>query len=200
MATSSDFSIGLIHEFVITAAKAGLNPVDLTKLAQSEQKCHEVLLYLRGASEIRPIKFLVDLNAEPYCLDGFSVVRHDRGGLLRLVPAEVELYLTEEQRGGKDLCGHAWLEKLRQLKNKILLNANALDAWLANPHCIPEKWKGKYIFFPGTEYCGPDGRLIVRYLCWNCDQWGGGWSLLDGAWGARSFAALLASPLRTVSP
>jgi len=62
--------------------------------------------------------------------------------------------------------------KLRkELAKKRVVNANVLDYLLANPHLIPEEWKGKAVFFWGTIY-----RDRGDYLCVHCLLWGGvGW-------------------------
>lgn len=163
MATPSDISVGLAHELSITATKVGWEPKDFSDLAHSENKARQVLSYLRGFSEMRPIPHLIDCDAAPFIPDGWQVEEHRKGGQFKFDPAMVKLYLSKGQRGGKRIEG----AKLRtELAKKSVLNANVLD-YLRKPEnrrLIPAEWKDKYIYFWGTIYRGPDGSLFVRCL------------------------------------
>ncbi|MBI2175621.1 MAG: hypothetical protein HYU35_02730, partial [Parcubacteria group bacterium] len=95
--------------------------------------------------------------------------------------------LDKEQMDGK------WIEgdKLRnELANKPVLNANVLDHLLANPHLIPEEWKGKTVFFWGTIYRDQHDNLRVRCLSCRDDRWhwGAGW--FGNSWSTRYPAAV----------
>lgn len=134
----------------------------------------------------------VDLDADPFVPDGWSVEEHGKGGKIDFDPAKIALYLSEGQKDGEWIKGN----KLREeLKGQPVLNANLLDWYLRkeNQHLIPEEWKGKAVFFWGTIYRGPGGNLFVRCLYW----YGGGWywcdGWLDGGWFSGSPAAVLAS-------
>ncbi len=126
---------------------------------------------------------VVDLDADPFVPDGWSVEDHRIGGQIDFDPSKIALYLSEKQKGDGRIEGH----KLREeLKTRPVYNANLLD-WLLrkeNQHLIPEEWKNQYVFFWGTVYRGPDGSLFVRYLC--C--FGGGWCW-DGFWLDRDWSS-----------
>jgi hypothetical protein len=144
----------------------------------------------RGLAGKPPQQSGLDLDAAPFVPDGWKVEEHQKGGQFKWDASKVALYLSKEQQGGK------WLEsnKLREeLKGKPVYNANLLDYLLANPHLIPEEWRGKAVFFWGTIYRRPSVGLCVRCLCWNGDGWlwSSGWFVDD--WGGRSPAALPAS-------
>ena len=111
---------------------------------------------------------IIDCDTDPFIPDGWSVEDHTKGGQLEWNPEKIQLWLSKSQKDGGYIEGN----KLRkELKSQSVLNANVLDYLLANPHLIPEEWKGKYVCFWGTIYRSRSGRLIVRYLCWR----GGGW-------------------------
>ena len=74
-----------------------------------------------------------------------------------------------------------------------MLNANVLDYLLANPHLIPEEWKGKYVFFWGTVYHRRDGDPCVRCLGWNGAGWSWASHWLGASWTGDRPAALRAS-------
>ncbi len=186
MATASDISVGLVHELAITGCKVGWEPKDFTALAQSEEKMRQVLAIVRGNAAITPAR-LINCDASPYVPEGWSVEEHTRGGMVD--PAKITLYLTEKQKNSS-VNGN----KLRkELKDQPVLNANVLDFYLANPHLIPEDWKGKYVFFWGTIYRGRGGYLFVRYLGWDGGRWGWDYDWLGHGWDADCPAAVSAS-------
>jgi hypothetical protein len=124
-----------------------------------------------GICEVRPVSHVIDLDADPYVPEGWSVLVHRKGGQLEWNPEKVQLYLSPKQEDGRSILG---LELREKLENELWiweLNANLLDDLLANPHHIPEEWKGKRIYFWGTIYVGSDGGLYVRYL-YDCgEEW-----------------------------
>ena len=136
--------------------------------------------------EIRPI---IDLNADPLVIDGWTVEKHQKGGLFRWNPKKVQLYLSDCQKVGSSING----EKLREeLEGKPVFNANLLDYLLAHPRSIPKEWKDSfrthYIFFWDTIYQDSLGESCVRYLFWSGLRWswcyyrlGRNWSVYDPA-------------------
>lgn len=143
---------------------------------------------LLGWAEIVVRKHIIDLDAAPYCPDGWEVVEHVKGGQFEWDPAKVKLYLDEAQRSGS-IKGD---ELQKRLKTKPCFNANLLDYLLANPHLIIEEWKGQYVFFWNTVYRSSDGRY-VRYLCWDGGRWRWVDHWLDRQWYGFSPAAVHAS-------
>jgi hypothetical protein len=111
---------------------------------------------------------LIDLDADPFVPNSWSVVEHQKGGQFKWDASTVSLCLSKKQQSSKWIEGH----KLREeLEGKPVFNANLLDYLLKHPRLIPEEWKGKYVFFWGTVYRSSRGSLYVRYLCWDGDRW-----------------------------
>ncbi len=113
----------------------------------------------------------VDLDADPLVSDDLGeVVVHRRAGMLNFDLANLTLYLSKDQMGGRVVTGTNLNE---ELKDKPVLNANLLD-WLLKPenqHLIPMGWAGKSVFFWGTIYRRRCGDLCVRYLYRSRDGW-----------------------------
>ena len=55
MATSSDISISLAHELIITACRAGYELEDLAIMAESEDKLRQVLPFIRGHATLTAV-------------------------------------------------------------------------------------------------------------------------------------------------
>lgn len=136
---------------------------------------------------------MVDLGADPYLPNGWSVDEHRKGKVAKLERKgddlyldgkKIEFWLSREQKHGV-ITGTTLRAKL---KDKPVLNANVLDYLLKNPHLIPNSWQGKWVFFWGTIYCDSDGDLCVRCLCWGWD-----YSWLGSGFGSGSLAAVSAS-------
>ncbi|MGC9598922.1 MAG: hypothetical protein ABSE18_00875 [Minisyncoccia bacterium] len=192
----SDFSVGLAHEFCITAAKAGLTPGEVGELAKNEEMLRKFRQVLLGYSEVKAIEHVIDLDASPFIPGDWKVEKHQRGGSFKWDPKQVQLYLSPNQQNGKSIEGN----KLRtELEGKPVFNANLLDYLLKNPHLIPEEWKrdeqGRthYIFFWGTIYRNSGGNLCVRCLYWDDDGWDWNYDWLGRGWRVLSPAALRAS-------
>jgi hypothetical protein len=143
----------------------------------------DTLVYQEKRGEIvNTATHLIDLDADPFVPNGWGVVEHRRGGQFEWSPEKVRLYLSPSQMDRKVILGF----KLRkELVNESVLNANVLDYLVANPHLIPEEWKGKAIFFWGTIYRRPDGRLRVRCLYWDGSRWDWRCGWLSGDWGGN---------------
>jgi hypothetical protein len=145
-----------------------------------------------GHAEIIVPEHIIDCDADPFVPDGWSVEEHRKGGVFKWDKEAQKdaLYLSEGQQNGKRIKGN---ELRKALAGKPMLNANVLDYLLANPHLIPEEWKGKAVFFWGTIYRHRDGRLCVRCLYWYGGRWhwDAGW--LDRGWRGNDPAAVPAS-------
>jgi len=136
----------------------------------------------------------IDLDTDPFVPDDkdyqWSVEEHQKGGQFQWDAAKVKLYLDSGQKDRKLVTGN----KLREaLAKEPIFNANLLDYLLANPHLIPEEWKGRYVFFWGTIYRHWDGSLFVRYLGWHGDGWYYTFGWLDGGWDGDAPALVYAS-------
>jgi hypothetical protein len=106
-------------------------------------------------------QLVIDMGAEPFVPRGFEVVLHRVGEKFIFDNTKVELYLDESQKNGAYTWGNRLGPKLQKMP---VLNANVLDALLANPQYIPGEWKEKKIFFWGTVYRDCNGSVNVRYL------------------------------------
>lgn len=89
-------------------------------------------------------------------------------GLVKFDPAKVALHLVDSQKKGKGIEGYNVRE---ELSGTPVYTAHVLDYLLANPHLIPEEWKGKALFFWGTIYKDGQCNFFVRYLYWNDNRW-----------------------------
>jgi len=133
---------------------------------------------------------IIDCDSSPFVPKGWKVDSHRKGGQLEWNPANVHIYLSEHQKGGKSIEGN---KLLKELEGKPVLNANVLDWLLAHQELIPEEWKGKYVFFWGTIYRYSDGYLCVRSLYQFGDRWGWNFVWLGGGFDSGNPAALSAS-------
>jgi hypothetical protein len=161
-------------------ASAGLTAGQLNAIVKKLGGEEGAMRFLQGQLEVVVRKHLIDLNADPSVPNGWSVVEHRRGGEFEWNPEKVRLHLSPSQRDDEAIGG---LKLREELANEPVFNANLMDFLLANPHLIPEEWKGKAIFFWGTVYRDPDGRLVVRYLYWGGSRWRWGGDWLDYVWG-----------------
>ena len=120
------------------------------------------------AVSVNKSDLIVDLDADPFCPDGWAVMRHQKGGKRKFDRNTIGLYLADGQKNGSRMVG----TDLRDaLVSQPVENANQLDWYLAHPDQIPEEWKGKFIFFWGTIYRNADGKLCVRCLHWLGGRW-----------------------------
>lgn len=126
------------------------------------------------------IEHFIDCDADPVIPSReWFLEEHQKGGQFKWNTATIQLWLAKGQQNGTALDGYT-LRK--ELKGKSVLNANVLDYLLANPHLIPDEWKGKYVFFWGTVYRHLEGGLFIRCLCWNGDRWGWSYYWLGRSW------------------
>ena len=148
---------------------------------------------IRGYASIMVLEHVIDCDVTPFVPSGWKVEEHQKGGALRWDKERQKdaLFLAIAQKSGR-IEGNK-LRKELELAKEPVLNANVLDYLLANPHLIPEEWKGKYVFFWGTIYRDSIGGLCVRCLRWNGDEWSWSYRWLDDVWHGNYPAALRAS-------
>ncbi len=186
---SANHAIGAMNKLADALDNAGFDASDVTRLTQYE-KLSSIRQLLDGNAEIVQLNHIIDGDADPFIPNGWNVAEHCKIGQMQWDAEKISLYLSKKQLNGGVVVGN----KLRnELEKKQRLNANVLDYLLANPHLIPEAWKGKWIFFWGTIYRYSAGHLSVRCLYWSGDRW-----LWHDGWPGRDFdvgnpAALLAS-------
>ena len=99
---------------------------------------------------------------------GATVEFHEKRGVVAIQPSKVTLHLSPNQKDGKVIKGH---NLRKELKGMPVMDACELDYYLANPHLIPEEWKGKVVFFWGTIFRNSGVGLFVRCLIWFDDAW-----------------------------
>ena len=171
--------VGLAYKIKQALSRNGVTDVvDLDWLATGDNiaKMRRVRL---GYDEIVTPEHVVDLDADPFIPDGWTVEEHQKGGQFQWNAANVALHLDKCQKNGKVINGN----KLRkELAKKSVFNANVLDYLLAHPHLIPEEWKGQAIFFWGTIYCSRDDRCYVRCLGRLGGRWDSRFHCLDNFW------------------
>lgn len=196
MATPSDVSVGLAHELAITTTKVGWEPKDFATLVHSEDKAREILAYLRGLSEIKPIH-RIDCDAAPFVPDGWSYHEEDQlpscvKGAFIWDLSKVFLHLSNGQKDDWSIEGN---DLLKELESQPVLPANVLDYLFKseNQHLIPEEWKGQAVVFWGTLYRRSDGDLYVRFLYWDGSAWGWRCAWLGGDFDSSLPALLRAS-------
>jgi hypothetical protein len=180
--------IGQANELKLAFRRADYNNDDIKRLCEGNVLA-DVRRVLLGHASIAVVSHVIDCDKDPYLPEGWKVEEHQKGGQLIWDASKVNLYLSEGQKNGKVLEGN----KLRkEMAKKVPFNACVLDYLLANPHLIPEEWKGKYVFFWGTVYLR-GGDLCVRYLCWRGVGWFWSRYWLGGDWDGYGPAALGAS-------
>ena len=186
---SANHAIGAMNKLADALDNAGFDASDVTRLTQYE-KLSSIRQLLDGNAEIVQLNHIIDGDADPFIPNGWNVAEHCKIGQMQWDAEKISLYLSKKQLNGGVVVGN----KLRnELEKKQRLNANVLDYLLANPHLIPEEWKGKYVFFWGTVYRGRDGSLCVRCLSWDDGRWDWGDFWLGHSWYDNGPAALRAS-------
>jgi len=184
-------SVGLARKLEIAFKRNGWALSEVDKLCEGNALA-DVRRVLLGDASITVVEHVIDCDAQPFVPDGWSVEEHQKGGAYKWDKDAQKnaLYLSKGQAGGKCIGGN---KLRRELASQPVLNANAFDYLLANPHLIPEEWKDKCVFFWGTVYRRRDGRLCVRCLYWLGGGWIWGSSWLDRGFDGGGPAAVRAS-------
>ncbi|OHA60175.1 MAG: hypothetical protein A2589_00675 [Candidatus Vogelbacteria bacterium RIFOXYD1_FULL_46_19] len=182
------------HDWFRRVKEGSLDPAEVLLVHQIIQdfgdgKIPNLLGLRRGTHELRPVKYVIDCDADPFLPDGWKVEDHQQGGILKWTESLIALYLDQRQQSGRCI-GH---DLRRALRNQKVLNANVLDFLLQHPELIPEEWKGKEVFFWGTIYLISDDNLCVRSLSWHGDEWRWSHFWPDFIWPNNYLAAVRAS-------
>ncbi len=202
MGSASEFGkdMGLIHEAVITARKAGWSSKEWAMLAHNPELAKQIGRILRNEAPLPGRPHIIDCDADPFVPYDWVVEEHQKGGQFNWSATSVLLHLNHSQQDDTCAAGVKFRgTKLRKaLEGEPVLNANVLDYLLKNPSLIPEDWKkdetGKTrkIFFWGTIYRDPNGRYkqYVRFLYWRRYEWcwRGRWIARD--WNSTHLAAI----------
>ncbi len=176
--------VGLALDLKMAFRRNGWSEAEIKKLTEGDA-LRNVRGVLLGHAEIKPIEHLIDCDANPFIPAGWSVEEHKKGGKFVWGKTRIDLFLARQQMNGV-IVGH---DLRKKLEGKPVLNANVLDFLLANPHLIPEDWKGKAVFFWGTVYRSRDGHLYVRFLCWDGGRWHWHFNYLALVWFVNDPAA-----------
>lgn len=137
-------------------------------------------------------RHFIDGGARPFVPDGWTIDEHREDGVFAWNSdlQKDALYFSKRQHGQRGIEGN---QLRRELADKPVLNAAILDYLCANPHLIPDGWKGKQIFFWGTVYRNNEGDACVRYLhYWHTGRWFFSSGRLCCSWRADHPAALRA--------
>lgn len=150
----------------------------------------------------RSVFIILDCDTAPYIPSGLSlegegakhckmgkVILEKRDGGLYANGVKIVWHFSPHQKGGNCIQGY---ELRNELHEKRVLNACILDALLANPHLIPDRWKFGYTYFWGTIFSSTDGTLslYVKYLFWQ-RRWGCNYYWLRRRWFESDPAAVL---------
>lgn len=181
--------VGQANELKMAFRRADYSNDEIKQLCEGSILA-DVRRVLHKHATITVVEHIIDCDANPFVPNGWKVEEHQKSGHFKLDISLVQFFRTEGQQNGNVMEGN---NLRKELASKPVLNANVLDYLLANPHLIPEYWKGKAVFFWGTIYRRSDGRLYVRCLHWDGDRWRWSNYWLGRAWGDSAPAALRAS-------
>ncbi|MFH0814950.1 MAG: hypothetical protein V1902_02655 [Candidatus Falkowbacteria bacterium] len=87
-------------------------------------------------------------------------------------------------------------EKLTRLKvaGYVRLDAGVFETLWNNQHLIPERWKGKIVYFDGTVLVSPDGGRYVLCIDGGGGQWSRDCGYLNHSFSGNNPSAVLAAP------
>lgn len=181
-----DELFGITHDFITKLRNKTISPEEAKKFLRKENPFPE-----KVKANTRRSSLIIDLDADPYVPEDWTVEEHRKGGEFKFDLKKIELYLADGQKKGRSIFGSALQAELR---NKPVLNANVLD-WLidSNQHRIPKEWRYKFIFFWDTIYRDASGSLAIRCLSWNGSQWTWDFRWINVHWLNEHPAALFVS-------
>lgn len=187
--TELTLDVGQANELKLAFRRAGYTNAEIKRLCEGDL-LSRLLPVIKGHAEVTMIRYIIDCDVRFIVPHPFGIKKHIKGGEVEWDPTKVQLYLSEDQRDGELIQGHKLHKKLT---GKPVLNACVLDYLIAYPELIPDRWKGKRIFFWGTIYRNPVDRLLVRYIFWDGVKWSWAFHWLNNDWYLNDPAALLAS-------
>lgn len=161
---SSLYSIGAMDQLSDALEKSGFSRDDVTKLKQFDNlKGIRDILY--GWAEIKYPDHLIDLGADPFIPEGFSIEEHQKGGLWKWDPQFlVRLAKEQSRRGFKE---KDWRLQLLDDDN---LNVNVLSYLLKHQEIIPEEMEYGVTFWK-TIYRDRGGNICVCSLGRDSSGW-----------------------------
>ncbi len=160
--------VGQANELKLAFRRANYTNDDIKRLCEGNVLA-DVRNVLRGHSSITVVEHVIDCDVDPFVPDGWKVEEHQKGGSFQWDASKVKLWLASGQKNGSVLDGN---KLIKDVAKKVPFNANVLDYLLANPHLIPEEWKGNRVFFWGTVYRNTNYFVCVRCLIYKDGKWG----------------------------
>jgi hypothetical protein len=150
-----------------TCNRVGLTPAELAWLSSGENLT-DMCALVRGNARITITQHVIDLSLDPplvggdakNCLHHLSLPirfnwNQDKVELRRCREERCGVHLLTTEDRGLNACTHVYLLRYRDL--------------------IPDQWKGKRVYFPGTTYRNRD-QVIVLGVEW--DEWSQHWCQL----------------------
>lgn len=198
--SASGTSFEILKRIADEVMAQGGDDENLRRVLTDDGVVKDIAKVLCNPAPAQPPTHLVNTDLAPFLPDGWkgiethrtagTVLLERRGDDLYVNGEKIELFLSERQKGNGRIVG---TELRKELADKLVLNANILDYLLAHTELIPESWKGKCVFFWGTEYRGSDGNLCARCLYWPGVRWFWYYYWLDYDFYSDSPAAVSAS-------
>lgn len=199
---ASEFSVGAAHELVTTAVKVGWELTDFTALTQSEEKCRNVLAYIRG--EVKLVTDILGLgeplNPTFVGRDWKEIAEETDMGAEALTELDLSKvrFVTTIMEGETTVNGE---ERLKRLKasGQVRLGGKAFMACWNNRRLLPESWKKdesgntRYITFDGLTLQNPSGYRYVLCLYWDGSEWHWDYHWLDNDFSTHGRSAVIAS-------
>lgn len=165
MSSELMLDVGQANELKLALRRSRYTNDEIKKLCEGNILA-DVRNVLRGFSEIKVIKHVIDCDADPYVPPGSELLTHRKSGLLVWNPESVKLYMTEPQH--KEHVLACTVRDRLFLDHKPVMNACVLDYLFAHPHLVTEQKKFNEDTCPvfwGTIYRDIESsRQFVRYL------------------------------------
>lgn len=127
----------------------------------------------------------IDTDATPrHAINGAQIEYHKKSGKMLFDFKKLYFHLCKATLNGNSIIGHM-LRK--ELQHKNVMNACVMDFLLHNAWLIPDSWKRdqdrniRCIYFWGTIFSDPDGRLYVGYIYCDGEYWNDGYRYLDSS-------------------
>jgi len=197
MNTELMLDVGQANEIKLALRReGGWSNEEIKMLTERKGLLTQVREVVLGRAEIKATEYIVDFGKSPSIPNGWSILPDAEQlpnrvkGVMKFDPTKVRLHLDNGQKDGKWIEGNKLREKLADVS---VYGAQLGDFYLANPHLIPEEWKGKAVFLWGTIYRHSGGRLYVRCLFWDGGEWVWRYDWLARDWFSINPAAASAS-------
>jgi len=165
------------HELLSRLEAAGLTGKDAQRVIEfKDNRLAKWLVQILRKGDISlkrmaegSTQHIIECDTEPSALQEMRVVVHQECEKFEWDPTKVWLFWSGRQKT-KHIAGSLLRKELEQ---KPVLNAYALDYLLEYQELIPAEWKDMCVFFWGTIYrlVGSHNELYVRYIAWREGGW-----------------------------